>query len=134
MAYSKLDKTIQAKKQYCRLATCDHDNASHYDFNPEFDLNRVIQLIGNNRVYAAMAEAAEQELLTFYKAITGPNKHHQKKSTDLAMAKFNEKKTQVLVKRPKDTLVLSSRWVFKIKKKLNRSVIYKSRQVIRGFK
>ncbi len=90
--------------------------------------------MGNNRAYAAMAEAAEWELLTFYKAITRPNKYYQKKSTDLAIAKFNKKKTQVLVKRPKDTLVLSSRWVFKIKKKLNRTVIYKSRQVIRGFK
>ena len=65
--------------------------------------------MGNNRVYTAMAEAAEQELLTFYKAITRPNKHYQKKSTNLAMAEFNEKKTQVLVKRPKDALVLSSR-------------------------
>ncbi len=90
--------------------------------------------MGNNRAYAAMAEAAEQELLIFYKAITGPDKYYQKKSTDLAMAEFNKKKTQVLVKRPKDALVLSSRQVFKIKKKLNRTVIYKSRWVIRGFK
>ena len=81
-----------------------------------------------------MAETAEWELLTFYKAMTGPDKYYQKKSTDLAMAKFNEKKTQVLVKRPKDALVLSSRQVFKNKKKLNRTVIYKSRWVIQGFK
>ncbi len=81
-----------------------------------------------------MAEAAEQELLTFYKAMTRPNKYYWKKSTNLAIAEFNKKKTQDLVKRPKNALVLSSRQVFKINKKLNRTVIYKSRQVIRGFK
>ena len=42
--------------------------------------------------------------------------------------------TQKLVPRPKDSLVLSGKQVFKIKKKVDGSILYKVRWVIRGFK
>ena len=38
-----------------------------------------------------------------------------------------------LIPIPKDIPILSGKWVFKIKKKVDGSILYKARWVVRGF-
>ncbi len=38
IAHTKYDKTLEAERLYCRLATVSQEDPDHYNFDPDFDL------------------------------------------------------------------------------------------------
>ena len=135
IAHTKYTASLEAKRLYCRQAILSHEDPDYHNFEPEFDLATAIQQIIGMRSYSAQAieEIDDCEPLTYEEAMAGPHAHHWKQAMDKQMSSFDTMGTWKLVPIPKDMPVLSGKWVFKIKKKVDGSILYKARWVVRGF-
>ena len=133
IAHTKCNKTLEAERLYCRQATLDHEDPVHHDFEPDFDLATAVQQIAEMRCHQATEEIDDDEPLTYEQAMAGPYAKQWKEAMDKQMGSFSTMKTWRLVPRPKDAPVLSGKWVYKIKKKLDGTILYKARWVVRGF-
>lgn len=65
MAHTKCTKTLEAERLYCRQATVTHEDPSHHDFEPDFDLTAAVQQIAELRAHQATEEVDEYEHLTY---------------------------------------------------------------------
>ena len=136
IAHMKCKASLEAEQHYCRQATLNHEDPYYHDFEPEFDLDTALQhliAMRSESAQANMDEIDDVEPLTYKQAMAGPHAHHWKAAMDKQMASFKTMNTWRLVPRPKDAPVLSGKWVYKIKKKVDKSVLYKARWVVRGF-
>ena len=135
IAHTKCTASLEAEQLYCRQATLSHEDPHYHDFEPEFDLDTALQHLIAMRSESAQAnmDMDDVEPLTYEQAIAGPNAHHWKEAMDKQMASFKTMNTWKLVPYPKDAPVLSGKWVYKIKKKVDKSILYKARWVVRGF-
>eukprot|EP00466_Bigelowiella_natans_P000149 jgi/Bigna1/32917/e_gw1.1.46.1 len=70
---------------------------------------------------------------TYDDAITGDDKKHWIPSTEEELHQLRKLGTFTLVVRPKDTNLVTSKWVFKKKINVDYTIRYKSRLVARGF-
>ena len=66
--------------------------------------------------------------------MASPYTKQWKEAMNKQIGSFSTIKTWRLMPRLKDVLVLSSKWVYKIKKKLNDTILYKAWWVVREFK
>ena len=80
-----------------------------------------------------MEEIDDCEPLTYEQTVAGPYAHHWKQAMDKQMSSFDTMGTWKLVPSPKDMPVLSCKRVYKIKKQIDGSILYKARWVVRGF-
>lgn len=110
-----------------------HGDPNNHDFKPDFDLAAAFQKIAEMRSYQATEEADDYEPLTYKQAMSGPYAKQWKEAMDRQMESFANRGTWELVFRSKDMPVLTGRWVYKIKKKPDESILYKARWVVRGF-
>ncbi len=133
IAHTKCDKTLEAERLYCRLATVSQEDPDHHDFNPDFDLAAAVQHVAQMRSHQATMEVDDEEPLTYEQAMSGPFAKQWKEAMDKQMKSFATMSTWKLAPRPKDAPVLTGRWVYKLKKKLDGSILYKARWVVRGF-
>ena len=133
IAHIKCEETLKAERLYCRQATLTHEDPNHHDFDPDFDLNAAVHKIAELRAHQATEEVDDCEPLTYDEAMAGPYAKQWKEAMDKQMKSFATMGTWELVPRTKDMPVLSGKWVFKIKKKLDGSILYKARWVVRGF-
>ena len=132
IAHTKCDKTLVAERLYCRQATLSHEDPNHHDFEPEFDLAEAVHRIAEMRSYQA-TELDDCEPLTYKQAMSGPYAKQWKGAMDVQMESFATMGTWDLVRRMKDMPVLTGKWVYKIKRKLDGSKLFKARWVVRGF-
>ncbi len=133
IAHTKCDKTLESERMYCRLATLKHEDPGYHDFEPEFDLAAACEQISQMRSYQATQESNDDEPLTYEQAMASPFAKQWKEAMDKQMGSFETMKTWKLTPRPENEPVLTGKWVFKIKKKLDGSILYKARWVVRGF-
>lgn len=133
IAHSKSNKTLEAERLYCRQATVCHEDSEYHDFEPDFDLAIAVQQIAEMRSYQATVEVDDFEPLTYEEAMAGPYAKQWSEAMDKQMKSFQTMNTWNLVERPEDMPVLTGKWVYKIKKKLDGSILYKARWVVRGF-
>lgn len=133
MAHTKCDKTLESERLCCRQAMLCHEDSDYHDFEPDFDLAAAVQQITEMRCHQAMAEVDDFEPLTYQQAMAGPYAKQWKEAMDKQMESFATMETWKLVPRAQDMPVLTGRWVYKIKKKLDRSTLYKARWVVQGF-
>jgi len=98
-------------------------------------LGRVLHLTHDALAFAATA--AQKEPKSFKQAMNSRNWQDWKAAADKEMSAIEEQKTYVLVKRsdvPRNTPVITSKWVFKIKYDSQGNIsTYKARLVARGF-
>ena len=133
IAHTKCTKTLESERLYCRQAILSHEDPNYHDFEPEFDLTATVQKIAELRANQAVEEVDDYEPLTYEQAMAGPYAKQWKEAMDRQMNSFATMHTWDLVPRTKDMPVLSGRWVYKIKKKPDGSILYKARWVVRGF-
>jgi len=115
---------------YCRLATATPEGEQHHDFDPEFDLVAVIDKLSTLR--GCSAAILDEEPLSYTQAVKGPYAKQWITAMDTEIASFTRMSTWKLVKRPRN-IVLSGKWVYKIKRKADGSELFKARWVVRGF-
>ena len=135
MAHTKSNKTLEAELHYCRLASLSQEDPDHHDFDPEYDLATLVQkiLLAKKSTQEDLDDEDGWEPLTYKQAMSGPYSKQWKEAMDKQVGSFHQMGTWELVPRPKNEPVLTGRWVFKIKKKLDGSVLFKARWVVRGF-
>ena len=136
MAHSKCSKTLESERLYCRLATLSLGDPNHHDFEPDFDLAAAVQQIAEMRSLQATMDQDDMddcEPLTYQQAMNGPYAKQWKEAMDKQMQSFATMGTWKLVPRPENAPVLTGKWVYKIKRKLDGSILYKARWVVRGF-
>ena len=136
ITHTKCSKTLESERLYYRLTTLSVGDPNYHDFEPEFDLMGAVQQIAEMRAYQAVANHDEMddcEPLTYQQAMNGPYTKQWKEAMDKQMQSFATMGTWKLIPRPENTPVLSGKWVYKIKKKLDGSILYKARWVVRGF-
>ena len=133
IAHTKCSKTLGSEALYCRQATLNHEDPHHHDFEPEYDLPPVLQQLSAMKAQVQMDEMDDYEPITYEQAMESPHAHHWIKAMDKQMESFETMGTWKLVTTPTDAPVLSGKWVYKIKKKADKSILYKARWVVRGF-
>lgn len=72
IAHTKCDKTLEAERLYCMLATLSHGDPNHHDFEPDFDLAAAVQKIAEMRSYQATKEVDDYEPLIYKQAMSDP--------------------------------------------------------------
>ena len=127
IAHNKYINTLESEQLYCRLATVCHEDLMHHDFEPDFDLAAAISHIATIRSHQATTEVDNFEPLTYEQAMAGPYAKQWKEAIDKQMESFATMDTWELVDTPNDMPVLSGKWVYKIKKKPDGSILYKAR-------
>ena len=136
IAHTKCTASLESERLYCRQATLNHEDPCYHDFEPEFDLDTALQQLIAMRSESAQSSVGEIddfEPLTYQQAMVGPHAHHWKAAMDKQMSSFDTMGTWKLVPCPTDAPVLSGKWVYKLKKKVDGSILYKARWVVRGF-
>ena len=136
IAHIKCNRTLEAERLYCRLATLSHDDPNYHDFEPHFDLAAAVAQISEARHHQSTSEGDEFddcEPLTYAQAMASPLAHEWKRAMDKEVNSFTTMGTYKLVPKTSAMYVLSGKWVYKIKKKLDGSIVYKARWVVRGF-
>ena len=133
IAHTKCNATLQSERMYCRLAIVDHKDSQHYDFESKFDLANAVQKIAEMRRNQDIDDVDDYEPLTYEEAMTGLYAKQWSGVMDKQMQFFAIMNIWRLVKRSKNALVLSDKWVYKIKKRLDETILYKARWVVRGF-
>ena len=136
IAHSKCLKTLESERLYCRQATLSVGDPNHHDFEPEFDLMAAVQEISEMRSYQATVDQDDLddcEPLTYQQAMGGPYAKQWKDAMDKQMKSFATMGTWKLVPCPENAPILTGKWVYRIKKRLDGSILYKARWVVRGF-
>src|SRR6266498_567340 len=87
-----------------------------------------------SKVYAIKVDADPRSPRSFKKAINGQDKLEWMGATKEEYESLIANKVFILVARPTEDIVLSGRWIFKIKRAPDGSIArYKARWVVRGF-
>ena len=133
IAHIKCNVILQSKRMYCKLVIVDHENSQHHNFESEFDLANAVQKIAKMRRNQDIDDVDDYEPLTYKEAITDPYAKQWSEAINKQMQSFAIMNTWRLIKRSKNALVLSDKWVYKIKKRLDGTILYKARWVVRGF-
>ena len=72
IAHTKCNSTLESERLYCRLATVNHEDPTHHDFEPDFDLAAAVHQIAEFRSHQATIEVDDFEPLTYEGAMAGP--------------------------------------------------------------
>ena len=106
IAYSKSNKTLEAKRLYCRLAILSHKDLEYYDFEPEFDLAAIVRYI---LAFKADDFIDDYEPLIYDEAMAGPYAKQWKEAINKKILFFVKLGIYKLVLRSKDTPVFLGR-------------------------
>ena len=133
IVHIKCNAILQSKRMYYRLVIVDHENSQHYNFESKFDLANAVQKIAKMRRNQDIDDVDDYEPLTYKEAMIGFYIKQWSETINKQMQFFAIMNIWRLIKRSKNALVLSDKWVYKIKKRLDETILYKARWVVRGF-
>jgi len=98
---------------------------------PERTLRRSERIKNKTKHCANLAEISEPR--TYREAIESENSSDWLEATQREIDSLNLNKTWKLVEKPRNTNIIGSRWVFKIKNDSDSNTIHKARLVAQGY-
>ena len=116
------------------MATVAQEDPMHHDFDPDFDFYTTIAFVRLMKSYSAVkTEEDIYEPQSYEEAMNGPFAKEWSAAMDKEYSSFQKMKTWKLLPRVHGMPVLGGKWVYKIKRKADGTILFKARWVVRGF-